>query len=38
MIALEVLDSEPDSSELDGIEFFNFIVVLSCLILERSSY
>lgn len=38
MIAPEIFDSEPDSSELDGIKFFNLVVILSSLVLERSSH
>ena len=33
----EVLNSEPDSSELDGIELLNFVVILAILIFQASS-
>ena len=33
----EVLNSEPDSSELDGIELLNLVVILAILIFQASS-
>lgn len=35
VVALKIFDSESDSTELDGIELLNLVVILARLILER---
>lgn len=35
VVALEIFDSESDSSELDGVELLDLVVILARLILER---
>ena len=37
VVASEILDPEPNSAQLDGVKFFDFVVVLAVLIFQRSS-
>ena len=36
VVASEILHSESDSSQLDGVELFNFVVVFAVLVLQGS--
>ena len=38
LIALEVLDSEADSSKFDGVKFLNLVIVLSGFVFQRPCY
>lgn len=38
LIALKIFDSEPNSTEFDGVKFLNLVIVLSGFIFERSCY
>jgi hypothetical protein len=38
IVASEVLDSESNTTQLDCVKFFNFVVIFAALVLQRTSY
>lgn len=38
LVAPEVLNSESDSTQLDGVELLDFVIVLAVFVLKRSCH